>query len=125
MIDWVGFGLTLLNNVIAGAISGIFIFYVILPRMGAKTATQTLKSAKKDKDIAAIITKVQEIVKVMEPLVKQFEKIDVDKTISDLQPLITALKRINPEDVNASLKQLRELTGAVQKAIEKPKIPEP
>jgi len=125
MIDWVGFGLTLLNNVIAGAISGIFIFYVILPRMGAKTATQTLKAAKKDKDIAAIITKVQEIVKVLEPLLRRFEKMDIDKMISDLQPLTTALKKINPEDVNASLKQLRELTGAVQKAIEKPKIPEP
>ena len=125
MIDWVGFGLTLLNNVIAGAISGIFIFYVLLPRMGAKTATQTLKAAKKDKDIAAIITKVQEIVKVLEPLLRRFEKMDIDKMISDLQPLTTALKKINPEDVNASLKQLRELTGAVQKAIEKPKIPEP
>jgi len=125
MIDWVGFGLTLLNNVIAGAISGIFIFYVILPRMGAKTATQTLKAAKKDKDIAAIITKVQEIVKVLEPLLRRFEKMDIDKMISDLQPLTTALKKINPEDVDALLKQLRELTGTVQKAIEKPKIPEP
>jgi len=127
MFDWFTWFMNLLNGIVGGAISGVILLYLILPRIGAKTATQTLKAAKNDPEIAPLIKKVQDILERLEPLVKQFKNLDLDKIQKDLKPLLETAKKIDPEAVADLIKTLRSLAKDVgEKITEKPaNIPGP
>jgi hypothetical protein len=130
MFDWFSWFMGLLNGVVSGAISGVILLYFILPRMASKSARQTLEEMKKDGELKPIIDKAKEIITRLEPVTKKladaFKNLDLDKIQEGIQPYIELGKKIDPQDIDALLKQLKELSGTVQKAIEKPKkIPKP
>jgi hypothetical protein len=125
MYDLFSWGMNLLQGLIVGIASGLFLFYVVLPKIGAKTATQTLHAAKKDPEIGPLIAKAQEILHALEPLAKFFKNFDLEKMQKDIQPIIEVLKKIDPKDIDDLLKEIKSLTGTIKQNIAKPKIPEP
>lgn len=119
-VDWVLFSIDILKGVISGGISGVILLYVILPRIGARSATQTLKVAKKDPEIGPIIKKAQEILKMLEPLAKQFKNIDIEKIQKDVQPFIEIGKKIDPKAVEELLGSFKELADGFKTKFGKP-----
>jgi uncharacterized protein YoxC len=111
---------------VTGAVSGLILIWFVLPRRGIKTAAQTLKAAKKDPDIAPIFDKTKEIIDKLHPLVEQFKNLDLAKFQKDAQPLLDAIKKIDPQTIDDLLRAVKELANSATKAIEKPKkIPKP
>lgn len=129
MIDWLSFFLGILQGTITSVIGGYVLLKFILPKIAAESAAHTIKAMKRDKEIAPIIDKAKEMVNTMEPLVKRlavaFRNVDLDKLQKDIKPFIKAIKKIDPKTVDELMVGLKELTGAVKKTIEKPKIPKP
>lgn len=105
---------------VSGAISGVILLYVILPKIGARSATQTLKAAKHDPEIGPIIKKAQEILKTLEPLAKQFKNIDIKKIQKDVQPFIEIGKKIDPKAVEELLGSFKELADGFKQKLGKP-----
>ena len=126
VVDWFTWFLGLAQGIIISIVGGYILLRFILPRMAAESARHTLKELKKDGEIKPIIDKAKDIVNRLQPLVEQFKNLDLDKIQKDIKPFLDVIKKIDPKDVEDLLKSLKELTGTVQKAIEKPeKIPEP
>ena len=122
VVNWVGTGILEL-------VIGVYIVLYMAPKGVDKMVGQAIKEAKNSPELSPLLDKFKEIVTVVEPVTKQLanalKNLDLEKTQRDLQPLLDALKKVNPEDVEALLKSLKDLTGTVTKAIEKPKVPEP
>jgi hypothetical protein len=122
VINWVGTGILEL-------VIGVYIVLYMAPKGVDKMVSQAIKEAKNSPEIAPLMDKVKEIIAVMEPAMKQIanavKNIDIEKTQKDLQPILDALKKVNPDDINGALKALKDITGTVNEAIKKPSIPEP
>ena len=128
VVSWVGTGILEL-------VIGVYIVLYMAPKGVDKMVAQGIKEAKHSPEIAPFIDKLKEIITVFEPIMKQaataLKNIDIEKTQKDLQPLMNALKGIDPAELNALIKNLKELTGMVTKTLEKhetpslPPLPEP
>lgn len=126
MYDLFAWFMGVLQGVISGAVGGLILLWFIFPRMGTKTATQTLKAAKKDPEIAPLIKKAQEIIHVLEPLVKQFKNFDLEKTQKDIRPFIEMAKKIDPKKVGELIDSVKEVVdGFKARVTEKPNVPTP
>lgn len=98
----------------------------ILPKLYVQMGSNLFKQAQEDPNLKSTIQKAKKIIEELEPFIAKLKKIDIEKYQKDLQPLIETLTKVDPKEVDDLLKSLKELTGTVQKAIEKPKkIPEP
>ena len=122
VVNWVGTGILEL-------VIGVYIVLYMAPKGVDKMVSQAIKEAKTSPELSPLLDKVKEIVAVMEPAMKQIanavKNIDIEKTQKDLAPLMDALKKVDPQDIDAALKALKDLAGTVTRAIEKPKVPEP
>lgn len=124
-MDWFSWGMGLVQGTIVSVIGGVVIFYFLIPPMTARTTKRTIEALKKDPEIKPLIDKAKEIINKLEPLVNQFKNIDLEKLQKDFTPLYEAIKKIDAEDIDGLLKALKDLTGMVTKAIEKPNVPKP
>lgn len=129
MIDWTWEIVKLLLGVLFSFVSfvaGMWYFNkYMLPKMVSNMGSSFLKQAMDDDNFKPWIKRFQTLIEEIEPLVKKVKDTDFDKITQDLSPFIEALKKVNPEDVDQLLKALRDLTGAVKKAIDKPPPPPP
>lgn len=125
MFDWFTWGMGLIQGIVSGAIGGVILLYFILPKVGARSATQTLKAAKHDPEIGPIIKKAQEILKVLEPLAQKFKNLDLDKILKDIQPFLETAKKIDPKAIEELMQIGKELASSFKTKLEQPKIPNP
>jgi hypothetical protein len=125
MIDWFAWAMGLVQGVIVAVLGGYIMFVYLFPKMTAKTTRNTVEALKKDPEIAPMIDKAKEIVNKLHPLADQFKGLDLVKMQSEFQPLLDGIKTIDPKEIQGLIKNLKELTGTVKNALEKPKIPEP
>jgi hypothetical protein len=125
MFDWFTWAMGLLQGTVVAVISGVLIFLYFIPKMMKNTAKRTIEELKKDPEIKTMIDKAKEIVDKLHPLADQFKNIDLEQIQQDFRPLYEAIKKIDTKDIEGLIKNFKELTGTVTKALEKPKVPEP
>ena len=97
------------------------------PKGVDKMVAQALKEAKQSPELMPLLDKAKEIMAVAEPVFKQlgkaFKNLDLDKTQKDFQPLMDALKGIDPAELNALIKTGKELGTVIKQTLEKREMP--
>lgn len=121
---------TILQGLIVSVIGGCVLIIFILPKMAALSTANTVKALKKDPEIAPIIEKGKEIIKELEPLVKEFRKLDFEKMRKDIQPFLETAKRIDPKAVEELFSVVRSLAKDVKQKLDEfsskpPNMPAP
>lgn len=128
-MDWEYFIVSAIFGLISSIISFISGMYVFnkyfLPKLTAKMFVDGFKHLQADPEISIYMKKGKEIINRLEPVMKQLKNVDLNKIQKELRPFFEAAKKIDPKDVEDLMKSLKNLTGTVQQAIEKPKIPKP
>ena len=125
MFDWTTWLMGIIQGTITAIIGGVIIFIWLIPRMTKATTKRTIDELKKDPEIKPILDKAKEIVDKLQPLAAQFKNINLEQIQRDFKPLYDAIKQIDAKDIASLVATLRELSGTVTKALEKPKKPLP
>lgn len=126
MIDWFVMFIDSARTLAVGFISfvlGMWYFNkYLLPKMYVKMGSSLFKQISIDPEFQPMIQKLKRIISELEPLTAQVKQIDIEKVIADVKPIIEALKKIKPEDIEALINAVKSFSGTMK---ETPEIPPP